>query len=297
MHTVTEIPAQIDNIKANNTLRVAAYCRVSSDHEEQRTSLEAQISYYSQKIANTPGWTSAGIFAERGSGLRLWQRAEFMRMMDLARDGEVDLILTKSISRFGRNTVDMLQASLELCGCGVDAFFEKENIWLHDRQMQILLTAYMSYAQAESESMSQNIKWGISKGFQSGKSGYADFTCFGYRRGSDGNLEIDEPEADIVRKIFELRASGRSLNEISNWLFDEHIPSPTGKDQWNRETISKNLKNKKYTGDVMLQKTFVSNVFTGKQSRNIGQMDRYMIHEHHPAIVSKEMFERLNQRP
>ena len=294
MRTVTEIPAQFDNNRADNTLRVAVYCRVSSDHEEQETSLMAQISYYSQKIESTSGWVSAGIFAERGSGLSLWKRQEFMRMMELARNGEIDLILTKSISRFGRNTVDMLHASLELCGCGVDVFFEKENIWLHDRQMQILLTAYMSYAQAESDSMSKNIKWGISKGFQSGKSGYADFTCFGYRRSSDGGLEINEPEADIVRKIFELRASGRSLNEISQWLFDERIPSPTGKERWSRETISKLLKNEKYTGDVILQKTFVSDVFTGKQSRNVGQMNRYVIHEYHPAIVSREVFERAN---
>ena len=202
-----------------------------------------------------------------------------MRMMEFARNGEIDMILTKSISRFGRNTVDMLQASLDLCGCGVDVFFEKENIWLHDCQMQILLTVYVSYAQAESESMSQNIKWGIGKGFQ---------------RGSDGSLEVNEPEADIVRKIFELRVSGRSLNEISNWLHDEHIPSPTGKERWSRETISKILKNEKYTGNVMLQKTFVSDIFTGKQNRNAGQMNRYMIHEHHPVIVSREMFERLN---
>ena len=294
MRTVVEIPAQIKN-KTDNKLLVAAYCRVSSDHEEQETSLAAQVSYYSQKIEGSSGWVNAGIFAERGSGLSLWQRTEFMRMMELARNGEIDLILSKSISRFGRNTVDMLQASLDLCGCGVDVFFEKENIWLHDRQMQILLTAYMSYAQAESEGMSKNIKWGISKGFQSGKSGYADFTCFGYMRSSDGTLEINEPEADIVRKIFELRVSGRSLNEISNWLHDEHIPSPTGKERWSRETISKILKNEKYTGDIVLQKTFVSNVFTGKQSRNKGQMDRYMIHEHHPAVVSKEVFETVNK--
>ena len=108
-------------------------------------------------------------------------------------------------------------------------------------------------------------------------------------------MEINEPEADIVRKIFEPRASGRSLNEISNWLYDEHIPSPTGRERWSRETISKILKNEKYTGDVMLQKTYVSDVFSGKQRRNAGQMDRYMIHEHHPAIVSREMFETVNK--
>lgn len=115
--------------------------------------------------------------------------------------------------------------------------------------------------------------------------------CFGYKRGSDGNLKINEPEADVVRKIFAPRVSGRSLNEISQWLFDEHIQSPTGKERWSRETISKILKNEKYTGDVILQKTFVSNVFTGKQNRNAGQMNRYMIHEHHSAIVSKGVFD------
>ena len=142
--------------------------------------------------------------------------------------------------------------------------------------------------------MSKNIRWGISKGFQSGESGYAGFTCFGYKRNSDGNLDINELEANIVREIFALRASGRSLNELSNWLYSEHIPSPTGKGRWSRETISKLLKNGKYTGDVILQKTFVSDVFSGKQSRNVGQMDRYMIHEHPPAIVSRKVFEAVN---
>ncbi len=179
-------------------------------------------------------------------------------------------------------------------GAGVDVFFEKENIWLYDRQMQILLTAYMSYDQAESESMSRNIKWGIRKGFQNGTD-YTDFICFGYRRSSDGNLVINEPEANVVRKIFELRASGRSLNEISNWLYSEHIPSPTGKERWSRETISKILKNEKYTGDVILQKTFVSDIFSDKQSRNVGQLNRYIVHEHHPAIVSREVFEAVNK--
>ena len=114
-------------------------------------------------------------------------------------------------------------------------------------------------------------------------------------RSSDGNLEINEPEADIVRKIFELRVSGRSLNEISNRLYYEHITSPAGRERWSRETISKLLKNEKYTGDVVLQKTFLSDVFSGKQNRNVGQVNRYMIHEHHPAIVSREVFETVNK--
>ena len=152
MRTVTEIPAQIDNNKANNALRVAAYCRVSSDHEEQETSLSAQISYYSWKIENTPGWTSAGIFAEKGSRLSLWQRAEFMRIMELAHNGEIDLILTKSISRFGRNTVDMLHASLELCGCGVDVFLrEREHLAARPSDADPIDRAYVLRAGRERE--------------------------------------------------------------------------------------------------------------------------------------------------
>ena len=143
--------------------------------------------------------------------------------------------------------------------------------------------------------MSRNIRWGIKRSFQSGTSGYADFVCFGYKRGDDGRLAIDEPDAKIVRTIFEMRADGKSLGTISDWLYEISIPSPTGKEHWSRETISKLLKNEKYVGDVMLQKTFVKDLFSGKQVRNTGELDKYLIQGHHPAIITRELFEKVNE--
>lgn len=228
--------------------------------------------------------------------MNLQDRSAFRTMIRHCRKGKIDLILTKSTSRFGRNTLDMLRVLQELRELNVDVFFEKENLWLHERDLQIMLTAYCAFAQAESEDMSRDIKWGIKRSFQSGKSGYADFVCFGYKRGDDGKLAIDEPDAKIVRTIFEMRADGCSLGSISDWLHENKILSPTGKDRWSRETVSKLLKNEKYTGDVMLQKTFVKDLFSGKQIKNNGELERYLIQEHHPAIVSWELFDRANKK-
>ena len=142
--------------------------------------------------------------------------------------------------------------------------------------------------------MSQNIRWGVRQGFQMGTSGYADFVCYGYKRGNDGQLAIDEPDTEIVRRIFQMRADGKSLDAISDWLYEKKVPSPTGKGRWSRETISKLLRNKKYIGDVLFQKTFVKDVLTGKQFKNQGELERYLIQQHHPMIVSKELFDRVN---
>ena len=150
-------------------------------------------------------------------------------------------------------------------------------------------------AQAESEDMSRNIKWGIKRGFEKGTSGYAEFVCFGYKRGDDGRLVIDGPDAKIVRKMFEMRAAGSSLGAISKWLYENKIVSPTGKPHWSRETISKLLRNEKYVGDVLLQKTFIADLFSGKQVKNQGELERFLIQEHHPASVSRELFETINQ--
>ena len=276
-------------------LCVAAYCRVSTDREEQDSSIELQELRYRQMIEENPNWENAGVFSERATGLNLQERSDFQAMMHQCREEKINLILTKSISRFGRNTLDILRVLQELRELNVDVFFEKEDLWLHERDLQIVLTAYCAFAQAESEDMSRNIRWGIKRSFQSGTSGYADFVCFGYKRGDEGRLAIDEPDAKIVRRIFEMRADGSSLGTISDWLYENKIPSPAGKDRWSRETISKLLKNEKYTGDVMLQKTFVKDLFSGKQIKNNGELERYLIQEHHPAIVNRELFDRANK--
>ena len=223
------------------------------------------------------------------------ERSAFHAMITNCKRGKIDLILTKSISRFGRNTLDMLRILQELHGRDIDVYFEKENLWLHDRRLQVLLSMHCAFAQAESEDMSRDIKWGIKRGFQSGRSGYADFVCFGYKRGDNGKLVIDEPDAKIVRKIFTLRAEGKSLGYISDWLYEKKVFSPTGKVRWSRETISKLLKNEKYVGDVMLQKTYVKDLFSGKQVKNKGEVHRYLIQEHHPAIISRQLFIEVNK--
>ena len=277
-------------------LRVAAYCRVSTDHEEQSSSLEMQERYYTKLIEQTPNWINAGIFSEKVSGLEVKKRQEFRKLLRSCRKGKIDLILTKSVSRFGRNTLDSLRALQELQILGVDVYFEKEKLWLHDRQMQVLMTAYVAFAQAESEGASQSIRWGIKEGFRSGRSGYAEFVCFGYKQDDNGKLVIDEPDAKIVREIFEMRASGKSLGAISDWLYEQGVFSPTGKRRWSRETISKLLKNEKYTGDVLLQKTFVKDLFSGKQVKNAGECERFLYQDHHPAIITRDLFEKANQQ-
>ena len=270
-------------------LRVAAYCRVSTEQEEQTSSIELQKRYYTQLILGNPNWENVGIFSERATGLNLKER-----MIRKCRKKKVDLIFTKSISRFGRNTLDMLQSLQELRSLGVDVYFEQENMRLSGQQIQALLAAYFAFAQAESEKMSRNIKWGIKRGFENGTSGYAEFVCFGYKRGNNGRLAIDEADAIIVRQIFTMRANGSSLGSIAGWLFERQILSPTGKSQWSRETISKLLRNEKYIGDVLLQKTFVENLFSGKQQKNKGELEKFLIQKHHPAIVGRELFEAVN---
>lgn len=296
MGNVIEIPPIQETVPMEEKhLCVAAYCRVSTDREEQDSSIELQELRYRQMIEENPNWENAGVFSERATGLNLQERSAFQAMIRQCREEKINLILTKSISRFGRNTLDILRVLQELRELNVDVFFEKEDLWLHERDLQIVLTAYCAFAQAESEDMSRNIRWGIKRSFQSGTSGYADFVCFGYKRGDEGRLAIDEPDAKIVRRIFEMRADGSSLGTISDWLYENKIPSPAGKDRWSRETISKLLKNEKYTGDVMLQKTFVKDLFSGKQIKNNGELEGYLIQEHHPAIVNRELFDRANK--
>ena len=296
MEHVSEVPVgRISQPVKQQALRVAAYCRVSTEHEEQEISLELQEAHFRAIIEGNPNWKSAGVFSEKASGLNLKERPMFCALMRKCRKKKVDLILTKSISRFARNTLDFLKTLRELQSLNINIYFELENLWLHDQTIQLAITIYGAMAQAESEDMSRSIKWGIKRGFISGKSGYADFVCFGYKRDSDGGLAVDEPNAEIVCKLFEMRAGGASLGTISDWLYEQGIHTPTGRSRWSRETISKLLKNEKYVGDVLLQKTYVKDLISGKQIKNIGEKEQYLYQYHHPAIVSRELFEKVKQ--
>ncbi len=239
MEKLIKIPSSMDkHLASGQQLRVAAYCRVSTQQEEQEGSIKFQEQYYARLIDENPSWTNAGIFSERSTGLRLKDRTEFRAMMRLCRQGKIDLILTKSVSRFVRNTLDSIQVLRQLKKWNVDVYFEIGNLWLHEQQTEIALTMLFAIAQAESTSKSRDIKWGIRRGFQKGTSGYADFVCYGYKRGDDGQLAIDEPDAEIVHRIFQMRAEGRSLGAISDWLFEYKIPSPSGRERWSRETTA-----------------------------------------------------------
>ena len=267
--------------------RVAAYCRVSTMQEIQHHSLEAQRDYYEKLIASRPHWIFVGVYTDQVSGRHNLKMRDFQRMLEDCRNRKIDLILVKSISRMGRNTVQFLQACTELNNLGVDVYFEVEKLHINDPQAVRLLTIYASLYQNESESKSALISWGIRVRFANGSSGFANRPCYGYRRNAEGLLEIVPEEAEIVRRIYSWHREGRSLRSISKTLADMGIKSPRGHSKWGIETIRKILNNEKYHGNVLLQKTYISNYFTGKQAENNGVLPKYIAFKHHEAIVKE----------
>ena len=230
-------------------LNVAAYCRVSSQSDEQYGSLEVQRIYYTDFINENPQWNNVGVYAETGTGRSIKNRKEFKKLLTQCRKHKVDMIITKSMSRFSRNTIDALEACRELRLQGVEVLFEKENLRLSNPKTMPDLEIACALAQEEIRSHSQNIRMGIHHGFEQGTSVYMDFTSYGYIQGVDG-LEIDEKQAEVVHMIFNMRANGKSLGDISKALQKKEIPSPTGRPTWSRETLSKILKNEKYVGQL-----------------------------------------------
>lgn len=265
--------------------KVAAYCRVSTDQEIQLRSLETQQEYYENLIKSKPGWQFVGIYADTASGLNNKKMLGFQKLMQDCRNGKIDLILIKSISRLGRNTVQFLMSCNELKALNVDVFFEVENIYISDLNATVLMTVQESMFQHESEEKSYNTRWGIRARFADGSSKFADAECYGYRKNSNGKLEIYEPEAEVIRNIYNWREQGVTLRGISKKLSELGIKSPRGKDTWGIETIRLILSNEKYRGDILLQKTFVDELFTKKRRPNKGEYPQYLIENHHEAII------------
>lgn len=272
-------------------LRVAAYCRVSSHHEEQLSSLVAQQEYYNAYILEHTKWKNAGIFYDIRSGLISARRKGFQSMMTACREGKVDLILVKSISRFARNTLDLLVATRELNSLGVDVWFESNQIKLKELKSEIILSVLAAGYQNESLNHSENIKWGIHRCFETGSNSFTGRRCYGYSTGPEGILVVKEEEAWVVEMIFSLYLSGKSLRAISGELWLREISSPRGHRKWGIETISKLLSNEKYTGNVLLQKTFVRDFLKGTQEKNMGQCDQYLILGCHQSIIMQELFD------
>ena len=275
-------------------LRVAAYCRVSTDQEEQETSYDAQVEYYYRYILSHKNWDYSGIYADEGiSGTGTKKREGFNRMIRDCRQGEIDLILTKSISRFARNTLDCLHYIRMLKELGIAVYFEKENVNTLDAKGEVLISIMASLAQQESQSISENIRMGISYQFQRGKVRVNHTHFLGYTKDKEGNLIIVEKEAEIVRRIYREFLEGKSYNEIARGLTADQIPTPAGKSKWYLTTVQSILKNEKYMGDVLLQKYYTKDFLTKKKVINDGVRPQYYIENDHEPIVSKEIFERV----
>lgn len=290
---VITLPAkQKESQSAERQLRVAAYCRVSTKEEDQLNSYEAQKTYYTDKIMTNPKWTMAGIFADEGiTGTSAKKREDFMRMMRWCKQGKIDLILTKSVSRFSRNTVDCLNYIRMLKALGISVYFEKENINSMDESTELMLTMMGAFAQAESESISGNIRAGKRYAMQRGEASIQYKHLYAYERGADNKPKVIPEQAAIVREIYDQFLRGASLRIIQKDLERRQIPNAVGGQKWTDSAVRGILTNEKYVGDVLMQKTFRQDCISRKIIRNTGQLPMYLVQNHHEAIVDRKTFD------
>jgi len=293
---LTIIPAIKKTADETPKLTVVGYCRVSTDQDEQLSSYESQIAYYTEKITSNPSWIFGGIYADEGiTGTMAKKRPSFMRMIKDCQKGRINLILTKSISRFARNTVDCLEYIRKLKAMNIGIIFEKENINTLTMASETIITMLSMFAQAESESISKNVQWGIRQKFKSGKANINYRSFYGYVKGEDGNPKVVPEQAVIVKRIYKRYLSGNSVIQIKRDLETDKIPSPNGCDEWSLAVIRYILRNEKYKGDVLMQKTFTEDLLTHKRIKNNGQLAQYYITDNHEAIVPRELFDRVQE--
>ena len=274
-------------------IKVAIYCRVSTPHEDQVKSLSNQISYYKTMVNNRVNWELVDIYADMQSGKNTSGRPEFQRMLEDCRNHKIDMIITKSISRFGRNTAETLDVLNKLRVLLVDVYFETEDINTSEKTKDFMVSIIQAVAQAESESRSSNIKWSLYKGFKNGTSKLYNRKCFGYQQDQDGNLIINKDEAQTVRKIFDLYLYDFSIIAIIRELKRLGIKSPTGKDAWSKRSIETLLSNEKYIGNVLLGKTYSKGYPDNERLINKDMQNKYLATNNHPPIISEEIFERV----
>ncbi|MCM1175957.1 MAG: recombinase family protein [Blautia sp.] len=296
---VTTIPAvrgrfTADPIAGRKKRRVAGYARVSTDMEDQQASYAAQCDYYTNYIQGREDWEFAGLYSDEGISATSTRRREgFNQMVEDALAGSIDLIITKSVSRFARNTVDSLSTIRKLKENGCECYFEKENIWTFDSKGELLITIMSSLAQEESRSISENCTWGMRKRFSDGKVTVPFGRFLGYDRGGDGNLVVNEEQAGIVRKIYGLFLQGHSPYKIAKILTEEGIPTPGGKKVWGRTVVESILTNEKYKGDALLQKVYTVDFLTKKKKVNEGEVPQYYVEGNHEAIIEPFVFDRV----
>ncbi len=276
-------------------LRVAAYCRVSTDSDEQLTSYKTQKKVYTEMIAQKPEWCLAGIYADEGiSGTRADKRDEFQKMIKACLGGKIDYIITKSVSRFARNTVECLEYVRMLKSRGIGVLFEEQNIDTLKSDSELYLVIYAGFAQSESESMSKSITWSFRKNFEEGKVTFIYGKILGYRKGDNGEPEIDEEEAVIVEKIFDFYLSGMTLRGVAEAINAE-FPVIPKKERMSSSSILSILSNEKYCGDAILQKTITVDCISKTRRKNTGEAPMYYVQNNHPAIISREKFNKVQE--
>ena len=279
---------QIDALpQLKRKLRVAAYARVSSSKDAMLHSLSAQVSYYNKYISSHDDWEFVGIYADEGISGTKEDRDEFQRMINDCRTGKIDLILTKAISRFARNTMTMLEIVRELKNLNVDVFFEEQNLHSISSDGEMVLTLLASVAQEEARSVSENQKWRIRKDFEKGLI-WGGSSAYGYRIINKKMVIIPE-EAKLVKRIFQLYISGLGFQKISKLLNDEGIPAMRAK-RWNKQSLQQIIANINYTGDLLLQKTYNENYLTKKTKINRGELDQFFVENDHEAIITRDEY-------
>ena len=299
---VTTIPPTLTRFSATpisqmKKRRVAGYARVSTDMDDQFTSYEAQIDYYTNYIKSREDWEFVSVYTDEGkTGCNTKKREGFKRMVADALDGKIDLIVTKSVSRFARNTVDSLTTVRQLKEKGVEIYFEKENIWTLDSKGELLITIMSSLAQEESRSISENVTWGQRKRFSDGKVCVPYSHFLGYDKGEDGSMVLNEEEAKVVRRIYGLFLQGHSPYAIAKRLTEEGVRTPAGKEKWHSCTVKSILVNEKYKGDALLQKSYTVDFLTKKTKINEGEVPQYYVENSHEAIISPAVFDEVQHQ-
>ena len=283
-----------ESVREIRKLRVAAYCRVSTELEQQQSSYDIQIEYYTRHIMQNPNWIFAGVFADDGrSATNTFRRDDFNQLMNQCMKGKVDMVITKSISRFARNTVDCISWVRKLKEKNVAVYFEKENLNTLDDSTEMILTILSSQAQEESRAISTNVKWGYARKFEKGES--TRQRSYGFRKAPTGEMCIVEEEAAVIRNMARWFLDGDSLERIKHRLEDAGIETTTGKKTWSTGTIYNILTNEKIMGDVLLQKTFTADYLTKRRVKNSGQQKQYYVKNHHEAIIPKTVYYKIQE--
>ncbi len=281
--------------KRKDKIKVAAYCRISTEHLDQYGSLESQKEHFAKIININSGWDLVDVYCDVGSGLRTKKRYGYIQMMKDAKKGKIDLILVKSLSRLGRDSLQIIKDIRRLKEMKIGVISETERINTLETS-NFIVEVHLAMAQEFSRIKSENIKFGIRHRMKNGKTMLNHTQFLGYTKGEDGTLQIVPEEAEIVKKIFDLYLQGNGVRKIKRYLEENGIKTVTGKSEWSTSTIDRMLSNEKYIGQVIMQKTYTPDFLTGKQVKNDGQTTMYIVENAHESIIDKETFNKVQEK-